>query len=296
MVYSTLAGIDFGLEDVPAMPPPRRVLLTTPDHFDVRYVINPHMEGHVGQVDPAEARRQWEALRAAYEALGLAVDVVEGRAGLCDMVFCANQTLPFLAADGTPGVVLGRMRNPQRRDEVRHYEAFFRRRGYRLERLPDELDVHFEGMGDALWHPGRRLLWGGYGFRTDRDVYAYLARQLGVRVLTLALEDPDFYHLDTCLCLLDARTVLIYPGAFQPDGLALLGHFFERVLTAPEDEARRRLACNAHGVDGRHVLLQRGCTATGRLLREAGFRPVEVETGAFLKAGGSVFCMKQMWW
>ncbi len=296
MVYHRLTDLDFALEDVPVLPAPRRVLLTTPDHFDVQYVINPHMEGHVGAVDPAAARRQWEALRAAYERLGLAVEVVEGQAGLCDMVFCANQTLPYLAPDGTRGVVPGRMRASQRRDEVPHVVAFFRGRGYHVERLPDDLDGDFEGMGDALWHPGRFLLWGGYGFRTDPGVYACLARRLGLRVLALALDDPDFYHLDTCFCVLDARSVMIYPGALRPEGLALIRRCFERIVTAPEDEARRLLACNAHCPDGRHVLIQRGCDETCRRLRRAGFLPVELDLSEFLKAGGSVFCMKQTWW
>ena len=69
-----------------------------------------------------------------------------------------------------------------------------------------------------------------------------------------------------------------------------------RSAGVPEDEARHRLASNAHCPDGKHVLIQEGCPVTNRQLKEAGFIPVELETGEFLKAGGSVFCMKQMFW
>lgn len=284
------------LDAFPPLPRPGRVLMTTPDHFRVDYVINPHMEGHVGTVDVARARDQWDALKAAYERLGVPVSVVDGAAGQPDMVFCANQTLPALDAQGARVAVMSRMHAPQRADEVAAYARFFESEGYAVRPLDANVPGTFEGMGDAIWHPGRRLLWGGYGFRTDRAVYDRLAETLGVAVLPLALHDPDFYHLDTCLCPLDEQTVLVYPGAFTDDGMATVRDHFERVIEAPEDEARRLFACNAHSPDGRTVLIQRGCVETNRLLAEAGYDVVELDTDEYLKSGGSVFCMKLMFW
>jgi N-dimethylarginine dimethylaminohydrolase len=282
---------------MPAIRRPDRVLMTTPEHFDVEYVINPHMAGNVGAVDHDRARAQWEALRDTYERLGFTVSTVEGAEGLPDMVFCANQTLPYLTPGGAKGIVLSRMYAPQRRGEVPHYARFFRDEGYRV----DEVDAaaageSFEGMGDALWHPGRFLLWGGYGFRTDRTVYDHLAEDFGFPVIPLSLTDPDFYHLDTCLAPLDEETALIYPAAFDPAGLDAIRAHFRRVIEAPEDEARRLFACNAHCPDGQSVIIQRGCRETNQRLRAAGFEPVEVDTDEYLKSGGSVFCMKVMFW
>ncbi len=284
------------LPDYPAMPRPTRVLMTTPDHFRIAYVINPHMEGHIGTVDRDRARAQWEALRAEYVRLGLDVAVVDGATGQPDMVFCANQTLPALAEDGSRVAVMSRMNAPERADEVPAYTRFFEADGYDVLQLDADLPGTFEGMGDAIWHPGRRLLWGGYGFRTDRAVYDRLARALGTDVLPLALHDPEFYHLDTCFCALDEQTVLIYPGAVQEDDLATIRAHFARVIEAPEDEARTLFACNAHSPDGQTVIIQRGCTVTNERLREAGYDVVEVDTDEYLKSGGSVFCMKLMFW
>ena len=281
---------------LPAIPRPGRVLLTTPAHFRVAYVINPHMEGNIGTVDRERAQAQWEALRAAYDRLGFETHVVEGVEGLPDMVFCANQTLPYRTPGGEQGVVLSRMHAEQRKAEVPHYAEFFRSEGYEVQGLDPDLPGDFEGMGDALWHPGRYLLWGGYGYRTDRQVYERLADKLGFPVLPLSLTDPDFYHLDTCLCPLDEATALIYPGAFDEEGRELLRAHFERIIEAPEDEARRLFACNAHTPDGEHVLIQRGCTVTNAALRKAGYEVVELDTDEFLKSGGSVFCMKVMFW
>jgi N-dimethylarginine dimethylaminohydrolase len=297
MVYTTPHRSTPHPTDAPSHPRPDRVVLTTPAYFDVAYVINPHMEGHLGSVQPAVAWQQWKALRAAYTALDVQVRVVDGAEGLPDMVFCANQTLPYYDSEtDTAGVVLSRMHAPERRDEVPHYRAFFEDNGYAVHTLPSDVAGSFEGMGDALWHPGHAALWGGYGFRTDLGVYEALHDLIGVPVYALHLNDPDFYHLDTCLSVLDADTALYYPGAFDEDARAFLEHGFSTLIEVPEHEARDLFACNAHCPDGQHVLIQEGCTATESTLREAGFTPVPLDTSEFLKAGGSVFCMKLMVW
>jgi N-dimethylarginine dimethylaminohydrolase len=295
--YTSASDIDFSVDELPSLPRPGRVLMTKPTHFDVKYVINPHMADHVGEVDRQEAGRQWRVVKDAYESLGFTVNLVEGREDLEDMVFCANQTLPYYSpSDGEHGVVLGNMHAPQRREEVQHFERYFRSIGYDVLHISGDGVLDFEGMGDAIWHPRTHLLWGGYGIRTSREAYSQISEQLDVRVLLLRLEDEEFYHLDTCFSTLDKSSVLIFPGAFDEMGLGLIHHFFERVIEAPEDEARNLLACNCNCPDGERVIIQKGCDTTNRLLRDAGFEPMEVDTSEFLKAGGSVFCMKQMFW
>ncbi|MEX2402065.1 MAG: arginine deiminase-related protein [Rhodothermales bacterium] len=297
MVVSSCSELAFSATDQPRVPRPGNVLMTTPAYFDVQYVINPHMVGHIGDVDGAAAQRQWLRLRRAYDDLGFAVHVLDGVEGLSDMVFCANQTLPVPARGShAPRVVMSRMHAVERRGEVPHFEAFFRKAGYAVVHLPDAVEGDFEGMGDGIWHVGRRLLWGGYGIRSDRSVYDAISEMLDVPVIVLRLVDDDFYHLDTCFCTLDERTVLIYPGAFDDAGIDLIRTAFDRVIEAPDKEARRMLACNAHCPDEHHVLIQSGSSVTVNRLRRAGFEPVEVDTSEFLKAGGSVFCMKQMFW
>ena len=297
MVYQSTADLDFQLSDRPAVPRPERVVLTTPTYFDVEYVINPHMAHHVGTVDKEKAQTQWRALRAAYELLDIQPAIVEGVEGLPDMVFCANQTLPYHPPEtGETGVVLSRMHAEERQQEVPHFARFFETQNYDVRRLPDDLDTDFEGMGDGIWHPGRYLLWGGYGFRTGLPAYEAVSTMLDVPVIALRLDDPDFYHLDTCFSVLDEQSVLIYPGAFDGEARALIEHFFDTIIEAPEEEARELFACNAHCPNGKHVLIQEGCEHTNARLRDAGFTPIELDTGEFLKSGGSVFCMKLMIW
>lgn len=270
--------------------------MATPDHFEIRYVINPHMAGNVGSVDTKRARQQWDALKEAFESSGVPVDVVEGMPGQPDMVFCANQTLPFIREDGSKGVVLSKMYAPQRAGEVKHFERHFISQGWEIVDDLFQGDLEFEGMGDAIWHRGKRLLWGGHGFRTDVSIYDLISSKLDTPVIALQLDDPEFYHLDTCFCVLDEETVLIYSPAFKQAGLDLIHHFFPRVIGAPEREARDLFACNAHCPDGKHVVIQRGCTTTKAALEGLGFTVIEVDTDEYLKSGGSVFCMKLMTW
>lgn len=297
MVYSTPDALDFSLSERPLLPRPSRVVLTTPTHFDVEYVINPHMSDNVGRVNREVAFQQWKALRAAYTALDVDPIVTAGQSGLPDMVFCANQTLPYYdPRTDTRGVVLSHMHAKERAPEVPYFADFFRQQGFEVKTLPEDLDADFEGMGDALWHPEHHLLWGGYGFRTTPEAYEALADLLDTPVVMLRLVDADYYHLDTCLCPLDAQHALIAPAAFNDTGRALIDELFDTVIEAPDDEARHQFACNAHSPDGTHVLIQEGCDKTNRRLRAHGFRPVELDTSEFLKAGGSVYCMKQMIW
>ena len=295
-VVDTPAGIDFAVADLPTRPAHGTVLLVDPSAFDVRYRINPHMGG---RVDPDRRDAQWAALHEAVETHADEVAVLDPAevaenlgpdatppADLPDLVYCANHGLP--TPDGT-GVVPATMATAERAGEPAYFEAWAREQGYEvLEPVDAE---KFEGMGDALWHPGRRLLWGGHGFRTDRAVYDELAERLDTRVVTLEPTDERYYHLDLCLAPLDEETALVAPEALTERGLAKVERVFDRVVEAPAEEAREGLACNCRRVADGTVLIGAGNPETERRLNEAGYPTHAVEVDEFLKGGGSVFCL-----
>lgn len=292
-VHASVATLPtgFSLAGLRAMPLPRRVLLCPPDHFDVVDVKNPFMRGQVGRVRREAARAQWDGLRSVLEGIGLDVALVPPTPGCEDMVFCANQSFPGLDASGARVAVPSRMRHPSRRREVPAFVAWYRTNGYEVDDLVPEGTL-FEGCGDALWHPGRALVWGGHGERTSAGAYPALARRFDAPVLSLELSVPPFYHLDTCLCLVDERTALVHMPALQPAGRDLVRRVVERVVEVDADEASRCMACNAAAFLGRHVVIQRGAVRTVAALRGLGYEVHEVETGEYMKSGGSVFCMK----
>lgn len=294
-VYTSADQIDFSISDLPAMPVPSKVLLVKPTYFDVKYVINPHMKGKIGDVDKIQAQNEWDHLVEGFRKLSLDVEILDGEKGLPDMVFCANQSLPFIDKAGNKKVVMGIMKTPQRKPEVDAIEEWFRTQDYEILHL-DEKVKNLEGMGDAIWHFKRELLWGGYGFRSSLNAYEQVSDLLDVPVIALQLVDESFYHLDTCLCMLNESTVLIYPDAFTDEGLEMIHTLFDTVITATKYEAEKLLAVNAVCPDGKNVLIQQGCTDVNKKLRDAGFSIHEFSTYEFLKSGGSVFCMKLLYW
>lgn len=267
------------------------VLFAEPTYFDVEYVINPHMKP--GTVDRSLARRQWESLVEVYRDLGLDVSILPAVEGLPDLVFIANQSLPTRRGDGSLAVVLSRMWAPQRRPEVEVVRRFFMERGYAVHEIEDE-DTFFEGTGDAIWHPRRRLIYGGYGWRTVRRAYWPRGGHIDAHVIPIQLCDARFYHLDTCLAPLDENTACYVPVAFLPEGRALLERSFDNLIEVPLDEAVGALACNGHCPDGRHFIVDRLAEETMRRVQAAGFTPVPVDTSEFRKSGGSVQCLKLM--
>lgn len=286
----------FRIAELPPLPHPTGVLMCPPDHFDVVDVKNPHMAGNVGRVDRARAAGQWAALRAAFDEAGLLPADVAPTPGCEDMVFTANQTFTGPDATGRPTCLLSSMRHPSRRREVPAFEEWFARHGWRVAG-PFPPEPWFEGGGDALWHPGRRLVWCGHGFRTGPAVQSRLVETYGCPVFSLELLRETFYHLDTCLAPLDENAALFVRSAFTDEGLALLARGFEHLYEVDPQEAAEGFACNAAGVAlTRSVVIDRRAQRTSRMLRGTGYRVIEVDTGEFLKSGGSVFCMKQWLW
>src|SRR4051812_45522803 len=115
---------------------PRNVLMVSPEDFDVRYAINPHMKdasGAMNRIDRALAASQWGALKAAYELLSLPVSLLPSHPDFPDLVFCANQTFPFRGRDGNPAVLLSRMFAEQRRGEVELLADWCRARGMTVQ-------------------------------------------------------------------------------------------------------------------------------------------------------------------
>jgi N-dimethylarginine dimethylaminohydrolase len=262
----------------------RQILMCPPTHFEVSYVINPWM--NQGPVQIRAAQHQWQQL---HDALAEHVEVVciEPQPGLPDMVFTANA-----------GVVVGdkamasHFLPQERRGEEAFFKSWFRKSGYELVELPEE--VGFEGAGDCLVDPTEGFLWTGLGPRTEPEAYAYLSRAFGREVATLRLVDPRYYHLDTCFCPLEGGHVMYHPGAFHATSRSEIERRVPAALRIEVDaEDAAQFACNAVSV-GRHVFLHRASEALRGTLAAAGYQVHALDLSEFLKAGGSAKCLTLM--
>lgn len=269
---------------------PGKILMVKPDFYNVSYQINPHMadeSGDLPKVDEKRAIFQWEKLKAKLEELGQKTFVIPGQENLPDMVFAANQSFPI----DSKHVLLSRMAHDERKDEVQFFADFFDHHGVTVKELPSEVEK-FEGTGDALWHYGMDLIWCGHGFRTDMKAVNYLANTLGLPVAPLELVDESFYHLDTCMCILNSRTVVWTPKAFSEESQKMIDGFFPETIEIPYDEAKETLSCNSISVDGKNILIPQGAKTLKEKLQNHDFIPHELDVGEFHKAGGSLFCLK----
>lgn len=258
----------------------RSLLMVRPEHYDIVYEINPWMHRAV-RASPERAREQWNALyRTLTEGIGAEVRLAEPVPGLPDMVFTANAGL---VQDHK--VVLSNFRHPERQGEAAHFHRWFEAQGFEVVVLPAER--WFEGEGDALFVGP--TLFAGYHFRSDVYSHRLVEEILGVRVLSLELADPHFYHLDTCFCPLDAQSVAYYPPAFDEYARRVIEAEVPRRIEVVPDEAAR-FACNAV-VLGDEVVLNTGCPQFESALRELGFTPHATPLDEFLKAGGSAKCL-----
>lgn len=272
---------------------PQTLLMVTPDFFNIEYSINPHMvdeSGQLNKVDKVLAQQQWTDLKDTFAKTGMKVEVIDGVRGLPDMVFCANQTFPFIK-DGQKSFILSKMGSAQRQPEVQYFKEWAAQKNITTYEIKSE---PFEGMGDALWNYETGEVFAGYGFRTSPEAYAEIEKIVGQKFITLELVNENFYHLDTCLALLNESTAAYVSEAFSYEGLQTLKKYIPNLIEVPLDEATKRLACNMCCVNGKDIIIQKGARTTVEKLKFAGFTVHEVETAEYIKSGGSVFCMKQM--
>jgi N-dimethylarginine dimethylaminohydrolase len=257
--------------------------MCAPEYFGVRYAINPWMEDQIGQVDSAVALRQWTEFYRTLQGQA-EVHLIDTHSHVPDLVFTANAGLMI---DGQ--FIPSQFKHEERRREEPLFREWFESHSGQITQLPK--NIYFEGAGDALVQPGRKLLWAGYGFRTDREAHQFLAEQLEMEVISLHLINPSFYHLDTCFCPLLDDQAMYYPAAFDAASLKSIEAHIRpenRIIVAEEDALH--FACNTVLV-GRTLFLNHAGPDLIQLLEEKGYTTVIQPVSEFLKAGGANKCL-----
>jgi arginine dihydrolase len=265
------------------MGPNARYLMCPPDFFQVDYVINPWMEGNIDRANGVQAAEQWHRLHVILAGQGV-VELITPIEGSPDMVFTANAGLVL-----GDHAVLSRFLHRERQAEEPHFRDWFQHHGFRVHELPK--DLPFEGAGDALFDRVNPLLWAGYGFRTELDSHALIAKLLGVEVISLRLIDKRFYHLDTCLCPLERGYLLYYPPAFDARSNTQIERRvpIEKRLVLEEPDAVH-FAANAVNI-GETLVLHRASDGLKTRLSAAGFEVFESPLTEFIKSGGAARCL-----
>src|SRR5690606_13610255 len=131
---------------------PQNALMVKPVGFRVDYAINPHMlnaKGELNAVNEELALKQWQMLLSKFRELGINVDIIEGDPKCPDMVFCANQTLPYFSKDKRKSILLSNMHSDFRKPEVKYFKEWADKNNFETHTITD---FSFEGCGDAIWN------------------------------------------------------------------------------------------------------------------------------------------------
>jgi N-dimethylarginine dimethylaminohydrolase len=270
-----------------------RILMCRPRHFGVTYAINPWMDPKSWASEEktlaASARREWQALKAALEALGAEISLVPPEPGLPDLVFTANAAVVM---DGK--ALLARFRFAERQGEEPVFHRAFDKLAAQgaigsVHTLPD--GVFLEGAGDCVFDATRQIYWMGHGPRSSATARPYVEDILGVETVALRLADPRFYHMDTALNPLAHGHLLYVPEAFTEEGLAEIHARVRPELRVPVAMAdASHLAANAVSI-GDAIVMSRASEGLRRALEERGYRVIETSLASFARSGGSAFCL-----
>ncbi|MBF4572174.1 N-dimethylarginine dimethylaminohydrolase [Herbiconiux sp. VKM Ac-1786] len=261
---------------------PRHYLMCRPDHFTVAYRINPWMDPAV-PTDTSLAVRQWQTLYDTYVGLGHTVELIDQIEGLPDMVYTANGGFVI------DGIAYGAsFTHEQRQPEGPAFMRWFEQRGYRVV---DPQNVN-EGEGDFLL-VGSRIL-AGTGFRSATRSHEEVAALFNREVVSLTLVNPNFYHLDTAISVLDPLTddvtanIAYLPSAFDDASRAKLEQLYPDAILVSEEDGSV-LGLNSIS-DGLNVVIARRATGFEQQLRERGYNPIGVDLSELLLGGGGVKC------
>lgn len=112
------------------------------------------------------------------------------------------------------------------------------------------------------------------------------------RKLRLKLVNERFYHLDTCLFILNERVAFYYPPAFDRASIDWLRANVAELVVVFREEAEN-FALNSF-VHDQVVFMQKGNPETQKKLKEFGYQVVEVDVTEFMKAGGGIHCLTQV--
>ncbi len=235
----------------------------------------------IGSVDLELAKQQWQALVTQYEQLGVRVSFIEQDENYPDMVFAADQAVVI----DEKTMLLSRFTYPERQGETAFYKQWYESHGYAVTQLPD--GMNFEGNGELQqW---RDVLFIGTGFRTDAIGAQTVGKLCNKQVLPIELVDSSFYHLDTCVFVLDDSTVFYYPPALSNTSILQLQSLVPNLI-ALDDHDTANFAANSV-VIGKTVLVQTGSEQMPQQLLDLGYSVIEIDVGEFMKAGGGAHCL-----
>lgn len=136
---------------------------------------------------------------------------------LQDLVFTGNLGIVLEHVEGRDVAVISNFTSGPRRGETTVGVEFFSQMGFEVAVPP----FKFEGEAE-LKHLHDNVYVGGYGIRSQREAYEWMAAEFGMVVPTLTHDDPYLYHLDCTVFPLTREDTLVCTEMYDRSALAEL--------------------------------------------------------------------------
>lgn len=255
-------------------------LVCPPTYMSLSVPINEQMRASEKRNDSICASRaveQWDAAMKQISCAGAGINERVAIPDLQDLTFCADAGF----VEGNT-VLLSKYRFPVRERESEHHRKWFAERDYVVRKS----EYFLEG-GDVVREGNTIIL--GHGFRSEfsagEQIRGYFPKS---NIVAINLVNPYFYHLDTCLHLLNEETVLYYPPAVDASSRRLLKKRFRAVELRDEDA--RGFAANMVRINGTAFL--HDCSPyLETTLAVHDYAVMRLPLPEFLKTGGSIKCL-----
>jgi N-dimethylarginine dimethylaminohydrolase len=108
--------------------------------------------------------------------------------------------------------------------------------------------------------------------------------------LLCELTHPNFYHLDTCFCPVDATSAIWYPPAFASSTQSTIRKHLPDSIAVSEKEANA-FVCNAITIRNTLISPIGIANATIDKLSTRNINVVQVDMSEFMKSGGACQCL-----
>lgn len=220
--------------------------------------------------------------------------------GLQDQVFTANLGFVPEHVPGRDVAVISRFTSTPRIGEAPYGERFFQAMGYRTLTPP----CRFEGEAE-IKHLHDNVYIGGYGERSDRRVYDWLADTLDMQVIAVQEVDPHLYHLDCTVFPLTREDTVVCTAMLTQTEVKEIERV-TNIIDVSEDAAFsgicnstrfHNMIVNASNIHDLHAGNDdyRLELTKNRLLEdicaERGFEPVFFNLSEYMKSGALLSCM-----
>lgn len=274
-----------------------KVLMSGADYFNDGFAINALMDSS-NPVDIAKAKKEHESIKHAMQSIGTEVVQVHPPRGCQDGVYTANWAL----CRGDT-VVMASLPN-KRSDEEDYAAHVLSNLGKRLVFLPKGLK--FSGQGDAL--PCGNYLFSGTGYRTDKEVHSFLAKNLDYNVISLQAiptldkqkkpvinkvtgwPDSFFYDIDLAIAVLSPSLIAWCRDAFTPESQAKIDKITDiDKIEVSYEEAVNGFACNLVS-NGEAVVMSHYAPNLKKAVEAAGFKTITIPATELFKGGGYIRC------